>query len=83
MRIAAAVHARLAMPRFLILEDCRHRPQFDEVQVVGPRLERGRVIPHDRLGLGINLDWDYLQKHPSQRLPLRTFTSRDSGMPLL
>ena len=81
--LAAAVHASAAMPNFLILEHCRHRPWFDEVQVFGPRVNKGRVIPDDRPGLGIELDWDYVQKHPYQHLPLRTFTDQDGGMPLV
>lgn len=81
--LAAAAHASLAMPNFLILEHCRHRPWFDEVQIAGPRVERGRIVPDDRPGLGIELDWDYVGKHPYKRLPLRTFTGQDGAMPLV
>ena len=79
--LAASAHACACMPNFLILEHCRHRPWFDEMQVFGPTVEDGRVTPSDRPGLGVELDWDYVNKHPYQPLPLRTFTDRDGGMP--
>ena len=81
--LAAAAHACLCMPNFLILEHCRHRPWFDEVQRFGPSVSGGRVVVADRPGLGIELDWDYVNKHPYQRLPLRTFTDTDGGLPLI
>ena len=37
----------------------------------------------ERPGLGIELNWEYVKKHPYKRLPLRTFTDRDGGMPLI
>ncbi len=80
--LAAAAHACLCMPNFLILEHCRHRPWFDEVQKFGPAVKEGRVTLTDRPGLGIELDWDYVKQHPYQRLPLRTFTDSNGGMPL-
>ena len=64
--LAAAVHACAAMPNFLILEHCRLRPWFDQVQVFGPKIEDGRVALSDRPGLGVELDWDIVHKHPSQ-----------------
>ena len=81
--LVAAAHACLCMPNFLILEHCRHRPWFDEIQQFGPTIRDGRVTPSDRPGLGIELDWDYVAKHPYQRLPLRTFTDQDGGLPLV
>jgi galactonate dehydratase len=81
--LAANVHAAACMPNFLILEHCRHRPWFDEVQVFGPKVERGRVTPSDRPGLGIELDWDYVNQHPYQPLKLRTFTNADGGLPMV
>ena len=79
--LAANVHAALSMPNLLILEHCRHRPWFDEVQVFGRTVENGRIEPPDRPGLGIDLDWDYVKRHPYQRLPLRTFVNKDGGLP--
>ena len=81
--LAAAAHACLCMPNFLTLEHCRHRPWFDDVQKFGPTVRDGRIILSDRPGLGIELDWDYVRKHPYQRLPLRAFTDADGGMPLV
>jgi galactonate dehydratase len=81
--MAAAVHACAAMPNFLILEHCRMRPWFDDVQVFGPKVENGRVVPSDRPGLGIELDWDYVKKHPYQMKPSRTFADRDGGLPMI
>jgi len=81
--LAAAVQASAAMPNFLILEHCRLRPWFDDVQVFGPEVKNGRVLLSDRPGLGIELDWDLVKKHPYQRLPLRTFADQDGGLPMI
>ncbi len=81
--LAAAAHGCLCMPNFLILEHCRHRPWFDEVQKFGPIVLDGRISVSDRPGLGIELDWDYVKKHPYQRLPLRIFTDEDGSVPLV
>lgn len=81
--LAANLHACLCMPNFLFLEHCRHRPWFDEAQVFGPTVSEGRVTPSDKPGLGIELDWDYVKKHPYQHLPLRTFHNADGGLPLV
>ena len=81
--LAANVHAALSMPNFLILEHCRHRPWFDEVQRFGPTVENGCIAPPDRPGLGVDLDWDYVKRHPYQPLALRTFVNKDGGLPLV
>ena len=81
--LAANLHATACMPNFLILEHCRHRPWFDAVQKFGPQLEAGRATLSDRPGLGIELDWDYLKKHPYQRLPLRALIDQDGAMPMV
>jgi galactonate dehydratase len=79
--LAANTHACAVMQNFLILEHCRHRPWFNEVQKYGPHVVEGCVLLSDRPGLGIELDWDYVKKHPYYHLPLRTFTDRDGAMP--
>jgi galactonate dehydratase len=79
--LAASVHACAAMQNFLILEHCRHRPWFDEVQKFGPRVQAGCVLLPDRPGLGVELDWDYVNGHPYQRLEQARLIDRDSGMP--
>jgi len=81
--MAANVHAALSMPNFMILEHCRLRPWFDEVQVFGHTIKNGCIELTDRPGLGIELDWDYVKRHPYQQLPLRTFTNKDGGLPLV
>lgn len=81
--LAANVHAAACMPNFLILEHCRHRPWMDAVQVFGQQVEQGRVVPSDRPGLGIELDWDYIARHPYQHLKLRTFFDRDGAVPMI
>jgi galactonate dehydratase len=81
--LAANTHAALAMPNFMILEHCRHRPWCDDVQKFGPTVKEGYVELAEQPGLGIELDWDYVHKHPYQKLPLRTFTERDGGLPLV
>jgi galactonate dehydratase len=81
--LAAAAHAAAAMPNFLILEHCRHRPWLDEVQLKGPRVVSGNITLDDTPGLGVELDWDYVKAHPYQALNLRTFHDRDNALPLI
>ncbi len=79
--LAANLHAAAVMQGFLILEHCRHRPWFDEVQEYGPRIADGYAYLPDRPGLGIALDWDYVHKHPYERLPLRLMRNADGSLP--
>ena len=81
--MAANIHAAVSMPNFLILEHCRHRPWFNDVQRHGHIVDQGYVIPNDRPGLGIELDWDYVRKYPYQPLKLRTFINGDGALPLI
>jgi galactonate dehydratase len=81
--LAANLHACVAMPNFLILEHWRYYSMFDEVQQFGPRVEGGCVHLSDRPGLGIELNWDYVAKHPYANLPLYDFKERDGGMALV
>jgi galactonate dehydratase len=81
--LAASMHACAVIPNFLILEHCRHRPWFDAVQKFGPLVKDGCVHLTQRPGLGIELDWDYVEKHPYQRLLLPSFRDRDGGLPLI
>ncbi len=81
--LAATAHAAICMPNFMILEHCRHRPWFDEVQITGPTVSSGHVLLNDQPGLGIELDWDYVKNHPYQRLPLRTLNDKNGGLPLI
>jgi len=79
--LAASAHACAAMPNFLILEHCRHRPWCDEVLKFGPRVEAGCVQLDDRPGLGVELDWDYVARHPYQRLDYWVYSDRDNALP--
>lgn len=81
--LAASMHACAVMPNFLILEHCRHRPWFEAVQKYGPLVQDGSVLLTDRPGLGIELDWEYVRKHPYQPLKLRTFVDKDGATPLV
>ena len=82
--LAAAGHASMAMPNFLILEHCRHRPWLEEVQVHGPLVHEGYLcLDETQPGLGVELDWDYVEAHPYQALNLRTFHDRDNALPLI
>ncbi len=81
--LAAAAHAAIAMPNFLILEHCRHRPWLDDVQVTGPSITNGSITLDDTPGLGVELDWDCVRAHPYQALKLRTFHDRDNALPLI
>ena len=81
--LAANMHACAVMPNFLILEHCRHRPWFDEVQKHGPLVQDGYVHLTQKPGLGIELDWDYVEKHPYQQLSLPSFRDRDGALPLV
>ena len=81
--LASAAHGCLCMPNFLILEHCRHRPWFDEVQKFEPIVRDGQISLSDHPGLGIELDWDYVNKHPYQRLPMRIFTDEAGSVSLI
>lgn len=81
--LAANLHACAAMPNFLILEHCRLRPWFDKVQVYGPVVKAGCVELSDRPGLGVELDWKYVDENPSVSLPPRVPRDRWGGIPQL
>jgi galactonate dehydratase len=77
---AANLHACATMQNFLTLEHWRSRYHFDGVQVSGPKVEDGCVRLSDAPGLGIELDWDFVDKHPYQPLVAYGFPDRDGGM---
>ncbi len=81
--LAANLHACAAIPNFLILEHCRHRPWLNEVQKHGPIVAGGCVQLSNQPGLGVELDWDYVKKHPYQRLSLRMFYDAHGAMPMV
>ncbi len=81
--LAAAAHACAAMQNFLILEHCRLRPWFDDVQEIGPYVNNGGVSLDERPGLGVDLNVDVIEQHPYQPLPLSDYRDRWGGVPLL
>jgi galactonate dehydratase len=81
--LAANLHACAAMPNFLILEHCRLRPWFDQVQKNGPPIRSGCVELTDQPGLGVDLDWDYVGRNPYRALNPSRLMDRDGAMPLL
>ncbi|MFH1007768.1 MAG: mandelate racemase/muconate lactonizing enzyme family protein [Candidatus Latescibacterota bacterium] len=81
--LAASAHACAAMPNFLILEYCRHRPWIHEVVKFGPQVAEGCVQLDDRPGLGVELDWDYVARHPYQPLDYWIYSDRDNALPCI
>jgi galactonate dehydratase len=81
--LAATAHACAAMPNFLILEHCRLRPWFDDVQIFGPNILQGHVELDDRPGLGVELNADVIERNPYLPLPPRTYTDQWGATPLM
>lgn len=81
---AAGVHAAAAMPNFLILEHCRMPPYYDRVCLQGLTIKDGYAELPTAPGLGVELDWDYLDTSPYQSgHPLRYYTQADGSQPLV
>ena len=83
--LAAASHAAAAMPNFLILEHCRLQPHFDQVQLEAVPLEGGYVNIErlgERPGLGVTLDFDYMQDYGYVALASDAKTMFDGAKPL-
>jgi len=83
--LAAAAHASAAMPNFLVLEHCRLRPWFEQVQtqtvpVSGGYIDVGALA--QRPGLGVEIDLDLVRAHPHRALSGRSKQTRDGSMPL-
>jgi len=83
--LAAAAHAGAAMPNFLILEHCRLRPWFDDVQSLAVPI-RGGYIDVDELaqrpGLGVELNLDLVASRPHVPLASRRKLTRTGGAAL-
>ena len=80
--LAAAAHAAAAMQNFLILEHCRLRPWFEQVQTLAVPI-RGGYIAVDELaqrpGLGVELDLDLVRGHPHRPLPAGRHPGREGA----
>jgi galactonate dehydratase len=81
--LAASTHACAAMANFLILEHCRLRPWFEDVQRFGPTIRQGCVELDDRPGLGVELDPDVIERHPYRPIVSRLREDRWGGIPLM
>jgi len=80
--LAASAHAAAAMENFLILEHCRLRPWFDDVQTAKVPLVGGYVDVDElanRPGLGVGLDWRLVESRPHQPLSARRYLKADGS----
>ena len=83
--LAAAAHAAAAMQNFEILEHCRLRPWFDDVQTLRVPLSLGYVDVEElgrRPGLGVELDMELVKSRPYQALPPRRYVGTDGAIHL-
>ncbi len=83
--LAAAAHAATAMPNFLILEHCRLRPWFDQIQRQGVPLRGGYIEVEElarRPGLGIELDMEIVEAHSHKALDSRRKFKDDGSIAL-
>lgn len=83
--LAAAAHAAAAMQNFEILEHCRLRPWFDDVQELRVPLSGGCVDVGElnpRPGLGVELDMEFVKSRPYQPLPPRRYVGPDGAIHL-
>lgn len=84
--LAAATHAAAAMPNFVLLEHCRLRPWFDDVQKVALPIVKGYVDLDElgkRPGLGVELDMEMIKSRPHKPLGVNPFVLKDGASPLI
>ena len=81
--LAANLHASAAMPNFLTLEHWRYYSFFDQVQHYGPQVKNGYLQLPEKPGLGVDLNWDFVDKHPYHALTPYGFPEADGGMVLV
>ncbi len=81
--LAANLHASAAIPNFLTLEHWRYYSFFDEVQEIGPRVKNGYLELPEQPGLGVELNWEFISKHPFRALTPYAFPEADGGMTLV
>ncbi len=84
--LAAAAHAAAAMPNFTLLEHCRLRPWFEDVQKVAVPIVRGYVDLDElgkRPGLGVELDMEMIKNRPHRPLASNPFVMKDGSSPLV
>lgn len=66
---AASIHIAAATPNFLILEYARKAPYFEEVLRDPLVVRDGHFELPERPGLGVELDEDFLSRHPYHHVP--------------
>jgi galactonate dehydratase len=81
--LAANLHACAAMPNFLTLEHWRYYSLFNDVQKYGPKVTDGYLELPTNPGLGVDLNWEYIDKHPYHTLQVYGFPEVDGGMVLV
>lgn len=67
---AASIHLAAAIPNFLILEYARKTPYFEKVLKEPLVVQDGHFELPNKPGLGIELDMDYIEKHPRHLVPI-------------
>lgn len=81
--LAANLHACAAMPNFLTLEHWRYYSFFNEVQQYGPQVKDGYLELPSKPGLGVELNWEFVEKHKYHVLHPYGFPEADGGMVLV
>jgi galactonate dehydratase len=81
--LAANLHACAVMPNFLTLEHWRYYSLFNDVQKYGPKVTDGYLELPTKPGLGVDLNWEYIDKHPYHTLQVYGFPEADGGMVLV
>jgi L-alanine-DL-glutamate epimerase-like enolase superfamily enzyme len=71
------------MPNFLTLEHWRYYSFFNEVQQYGPQVKDGYLELPSKPGLGVDLNWDFVEKHKYHVLHPYGFPEADGGMVLV
>jgi galactonate dehydratase len=71
---AASTHLLTSIPNGLILEYWVDIPWRSKLVKGGERVSRGFITPPDRPGLGIQLDYGEIKKHPSKETHIDFFT---------
>jgi galactonate dehydratase len=80
--LAATIHASAVMPNFLVTEYFVDLEPFGEEIAKEPfEVENGYIDLPDDPGLGIELDEDALERHPSRRVPPRDIREYHEGGP--
>ncbi len=72
--LAANLHACAAMPNFLTLEHWRYYSLFNDVQQYGPQVTDGYLELPTKPGLGVDLNWEYIDKHAISHAPCLRFS---------